>query len=103
MTEDDKALVKRLGAQKNNQLNEIEAMARIEQLTAEVERLQAKLAELNDSDIIAKTMAENERKDAEIARLRDALCDACDYIRGHIVGPAQRDGILREARALMES
>ena len=38
----------------------------IEQLTAEVERMQAKLAEMNNSDIIARTMAENER-------LREAL------------------------------
>lgn len=49
-----------------------EALERIEQLTAEVERLKAIVAELNDSDVIARTMAENERKDAEIAWLRDA-------------------------------
>ena len=45
----------------------------IEQLTAEVERMQAKLAEMNNSDIIARTMAENER-------LREALQWAADHV-----------------------
>jgi phage host-nuclease inhibitor protein Gam len=43
MVDDDKALVKRLGAQKNNQLNAIEAAARIEAQAAEIERLREAL------------------------------------------------------------
>jgi hypothetical protein len=44
VTDDDKALVKRLGAQKNNQLNAIEAAARIEAQAAEIGRLRELLA-----------------------------------------------------------
>jgi DNA repair exonuclease SbcCD ATPase subunit len=41
---------------------------------------------------IAKLETHNAKKDA-------ALRDALDYIEGHISGPAQRDGIVREGRA----
>ena len=38
---------------------------------------------------------------SEIARLRASLADACDYIRGHIIGPVQKEAILREAHAVL--
>ena len=43
------------------------AADRIEALEAEVQRLNAILSEMNDTDIIAKTMAENERLRLELS------------------------------------
>ena len=43
----------------------------------------------------------NWEMNSEIARLRALLADACDYIRGHIIGPVQKEAILREAHAVL--
>ncbi len=76
MTDNDKALVERLGAQKNNQLNAIEAAARIEAQAAEIERLE-KEVERRFYDGIHTCHDECQRvpcrQRREIERLQDAL------------------------------
>ncbi len=55
--------------------------------------------------IMDPCIAKNEREwwaHHEIERLRAALRDTVAYIVGDISGPAQRDGIVKEARAALQ-
>lgn len=79
----------------------IEAAAEIERLEAEVERLRGCLRERPNTFLIAHEDGDKQRLSRALSAAHDVVRDCVALLSGDISGPAQVDGILREARELV--